>query len=168
LCLTCSLLLAVGNLLVNLQTDNERNQQQQQQGEDDEEIFESQAVQVTIEYLVWSLVTTVVWIVEVALRTVFTSETLEGLNENDDTYKIQYDDDSDINIDVASDDLTEKTMKQQKLQTRVLFVELILALFFLVESIFDCLHWKARVEKGDFMQQELDIWINIMAYVYMT
>lgn len=185
LCLTCSLVLAVGNLLVNLQPKTGQ-QQQQQAVADEEELFESPAVQVTIEYLVWSLVTTIVWIVEVALRTSFPPETLADLNDDDEVliaendgsgnvesdqvaYRIQPDDDNnDKNDFVGEDDQTEKTLTQQKLQTRVLFVELILALFFLVESILDCLHWRARVEKGDFTQQEVDIWINIFAYVYMT
>jgi hypothetical protein len=50
----------------------------------------------------------------------------------------------------------------------VLFAELILAQFFLVESIMDCLHWRACVEEDDFVQQEFDVWAKIFSYAYMT
>jgi cation transport ATPase len=175
LCLVCSLYLALCNLWINHQQKVLWNQQQQHATENKTELFESQAVQATVDYLIWSLVTTVFWIVEVALGAAFPSVSEEDFRDDKhrivdnipsatldpSACRIQTDDNKD-------DEQTEKEIKQQKVQTRVLVAELILALFFLAESIMDCLHWRARVEEDDFVQQEFDIWINIFAYVYMT
>jgi hypothetical protein len=58
------------------------NRQQQQAATTDTKRFESQAVHATVDYLIWSWVTTVFWIVEVALGAAFPSVSEEDFRDD--------------------------------------------------------------------------------------
>ncbi|KAG7340503.1 hypothetical protein IV203_024046 [Nitzschia inconspicua] len=123
----------------------------------------------TVEYLVWSLFTTVVWIVEVALRTAFPSAV--HINKTDNfqsdakTADLLYDE---SRTQQHHEQSQPQEANQQRRRTAILVMELMLAIFFLVESIFDCLHWKARVKEDDVLGEEVSIWINSLGYMYMS
>ncbi|KAG7373165.1 hypothetical protein IV203_033889 [Nitzschia inconspicua] len=122
----------------------------------------------TVEYLVWSLVTTVVWIVEVALRTAFPSVHInktDNFQTDAKTADLLYDE---SRTQQHHEQSQPQEANQQRRRTAILVMELMLAIFFLVESIFDCLHWKARVKEDDVLGEEVSIWINSLGYMYMS
>jgi hypothetical protein len=138
LCLVFSVYLGVYNVWVYSQPmDNKEEEAEEQRLE----------VRATMEYLVWSLATTIVWIVEVSLRAAFPeSSQISPLEQ----YPLKH------------------SQQQQQQKLRILVVEFFLAIFFGVESILDCVQWEDRIEEDEFVQQQVDVWINILAYGYMT
>jgi hypothetical protein len=198
----------------------------------------------TTHYLLWSLLTTLVWVVEISLRAAF-----PGL----DTFLVvatpnNSDDEHDSEEAAAAASQPEQTQQRQRQRQRqppqtgqqihpplqhrlvsrtftaeesvvtlettkkkrskkhlmVIATELLLAVFFGVETILDCWnHWHHRHGGGDssdsgdeiyeddwyyhyiwdeyygyiedaerdhysMLQQQSDIWINVLAYLYMT
>jgi hypothetical protein len=162
-------------------------------------IYVSESGLATVEYLVWSLVTTIIWIVEVVLRTAFPPEitTISSPENGDEILKtptdvsnvfenefriaqvqqhqqsIEKEAKENFNLGCVN---CESTFQQQRLdpiqQRRrrrgILVVELLLAIFFFVESAFDCWNWKARIAEDDVFGEEVDIWISILGYLYMS
>jgi hypothetical protein len=180
-CLIFSIYLGIYNLWINKKKGNA-------EAEEEEEVI------VTIEYLIWSLSTTVIWIVEVALRAIYPphqhqqNQQIEDDDNTDDdavlVYKQQHDDDDDDDDDLKKPNQqqsqeggggeievpsqSEQQHQQHTQRISILMIELILALFFLIESIVDCIHWKKSLKESDFVSQEIDIWMNTIAYTYMT
>ena len=163
---------------------------------------EEAAVRATsTHYLLYSLSTTLVWVVEVSLRAAFPGldtvlvVSTPAPSDDDDEEEAAparsvRDITSGANANANNNGLPlspvagssivtiEKVVqKRSKKQQAVIATELILALFFTVETTMDCWrHWQAR--HGDeadddeyynsMLQQQSDIWINALAYVYMT
>jgi hypothetical protein len=175
-----SIYLGIYNLWINKKKGNA-------EAEEEEEVI------VTIEYLIWSLSTTVIWIIEVALHAIYpphqhqNQQMEDNDNTNDDAvlvYNQQHDDDDDDDDDDlkkpnqqqsqeggGGGEIEEPSQSEQQQHTQrisVLMIELILALFFLIESIVDCIHWKKSLKESNFVSQEIDIWMNTIAYTYMT
>ena len=161
----------------------------------------------TTEYLVYSLTTTLVWVAEIYLRTAFppletivvvntpTQSDEEDLPQNSPTVQQQP---TPTAQPIARTFTAEESVvtletivrRRSNKQFSALLMELLLALFFGIESVMDCWkHWNHRqrnytMENGDddlyymydddseisysMLQQQSDIWINVLAYTYMT
>jgi hypothetical protein len=155
----------------------------------------------TVEYLVWSMMTTIVWIVEVALRTAFPPPlTANPPPQNgDDIVKNSTDGNKlfenkagilaqveelpqsnerggkrcfhipvgSVNCDFSFQQEQLEPFQQRLRQRRFLVMELLLAIFFFVESANDYRHWRARVAEDDVVGEVVDTWISILGYIYM-
>lgn len=147
-----------------------------------EDIVVSESGRATLEYLVWCLVTTIIWIVEVALRTAFVSTTAA---ETPTILPIQQNNQKGLstakvtdNKECFEDEFRTQKMQQQQQQQETshqwrpkrgwLVLELLLAIFFFVESVTSCMQWKAVVQEDDVLGEEVDVWISILAYLHMT
>jgi hypothetical protein len=184
LCLACSLHVAAFDFWTNSRQEEEEDTVEWDENAfvgdddyfDDYNIAEAAAVvspsgRATLEYLLWSLGTTIVWIVEVTLRTAFPLLQKQSPGGNDNLSK---------NDSVDEKSRVYQTQAQQqeppqeifpaggRRRTSMLVLELMLAIFFLVESVLDCLHWKALIKEDDVLGEEVDIWISILGYLYMT
>jgi len=151
----------------------------------------------TLDYLLWSLLTTLVWVVEISLRVAF-----PGL----DTFLVVVtpSDDSATNNTgtIESPATTEESVvtlertiqKRSNKHMAVIATELILAVFFVIATAMDCWKFwnhhyggtdtalsnetyygyeeatgdKSSDDNSSMFEQQLDIWIGVLAYAYMT
>ncbi len=165
----------------------------------------------TTLYLVYSVTTTLVWVAEIYLRTVFAP--LETIVVVTDPAPSDEEDAPQNNLESKREQPTEtpqqiyrtftaeesvvtlETIVQRRSnkQFSALLMELLLALFFWIQSVIDCWkYWNHRYgnnatdqsadDDGDdyymydgdnevsysILQQQSDIWINVLAYTYMT
>jgi len=155
----------------------------------------------TTEYLLYSLLTTLVWVVEISLKAAFpgldTVLVVSTPNQSDDEEQVVEAPETQMQHQFLRTFTTEEsvvtieTIVQQRSKTTwtVLITELLLAVFFGIETILDCWnHWnyhkaeqasettnddtyfayEEELEHYGMLQQESDIWINVLAYAYMT
>jgi hypothetical protein len=152
----------------------------------------------TLEYLVWSLVTTIVWLVEVTLRASFQAamatistpqdgdEILKNSTQNtnvldfewritdDQQHQQSLEDDEEKNFNLGCVSACQqqqqplKPIHQRQCRRRMMVVELLLAVFFLVESALDCWNWRAQVAENDLFGEEISTWLSFLGYLYMT
>ncbi len=166
---------------------------------------------ITTEYVLYSLITTLVWVTEIYLRTAYppvktivvvSNPTLDDGGEKGVAQHNTRDESEaehpmqEISRTFTAEEsvLTVETVVQRRnnKQFSALCMELLLALFFAIESVIDCWkHWnhlrgnnQASQYMGDdgddyytwdddgetysMLQQQTDVWINFLAYVYMT
>ncbi len=155
----------------------------------------------TTHYLVYSLLTTLVWVVEISLRAAFpgldTILVVSTPTQSDDEDEEQQHNSQQQQVyrtfTAEESVVTIETIVQQRSRKHwtVIITELLLAVFFGIETVLDCWnHWHHRhgieeeIESNDdayyaydsddgtahysMLQQESDIWINVLAYAYMT
>jgi hypothetical protein len=199
LCMAWSLYVAVYNIWTSSRKDDsvESNTANNTIGDNDDAdtIFPdmsnvSESGLATVEYLVWSLMTTFVWTVEVALRTAFPPELTEtSVPQNRDenlTNPTTNTNECEISpyrqhqhsLENREKEIfhlgcvnCESTLQQQPkwwYRRGALSVELLLAIFFLGVSAFDCWNWRAQVAEHDVLGNEVGTWISIFGYFYMS
>lgn len=157
----------------------------------------------TTHYLVYSLLTTLVWVVEISLRAAFpgletvlvvATPTESDEEDEEQQHQQQYQQPQVSRTFTAEESVvTIETIVQRRSKKHwtVIITELLLAVFFGIETVLDCWnHWHHRhgieeeIESNDdayyaydsddgtahysMLQQESDIWINVLAYAYMT
>jgi len=181
----------------------------------------------TTHYLLWSLLTTLVWVVEISLRAAFpgldtflvvaTPNNSDDENDLEEAPAAQVQQQPPPQTAAQPPRLVSRTFtaeesvvtletakkKRSKKHLMVIATELLLAVFFGFETVLDCWnHWHHRHGSGDsqsedeiyeddwyyhyiwdeyygyiedaerdhysMLQQQSDIWINVLAYLYMT
>ena len=197
----------------------------------------------TTDYLVWSLLTTLVWVVEISLRAAFPgldtflvvstptqsvdddNETedieeqehhmgaIKGKNNHNDPTSTSTNTNTNTNPGLFRRTFTMEesvvtletfVQKRSKKRTAVIVTELLLAVYFVFDTVLECWkHWHHRhggndnananandiddyvvfdeyygyndasngTDNSDYypmLQQQTDIWINVLAYIYMT
>lgn len=166
---------------------------------------------ITTEYLLYSLITTLVWVAEIYLRTAYPPvETIvvvsnptvdDGGEKGVLQHGTREESEAECQMQGISRTFTAEesvvtvetvVQRRNNKQFSALCVELLLALFFAIESVIDCWkHWnhlRGNYEASQYMgddgddyymfdedgetysmlQQQTDVWINFLAYAYMT
>jgi len=158
----------------------------------------------TLDYLLWSLLTTLVWVVEISLRAAFpgvdtvlvvVTPTDDSATKNTGTIE------SPATTEESVVTLERTIQKRSNKHAAVIATELLLALFFVIATAMDC--WKfwnhhyggtdtalsndtdsydyktyygyeeatggeSSDDRYSMFEQQLDIWIGVLAYAYMT
>lgn len=143
----------------------------------------------TTDYLVWSLLTTLVWMAEISLRAAFPAVGIvvkiansnSSSNGDDDVEAQEMDDRTTTHTVKSVVTIEEIVHKRSPRHNAVIATELLLAIYFGTETIQNCYHyWEVRhraynpwdddaeSEFFSMLQQQSDIWISVLAYAYMT
>ncbi|OEU18114.1 hypothetical protein FRACYDRAFT_238549 [Fragilariopsis cylindrus CCMP1102] len=147
-CLVWSLSLGVYILLLYLYYDEFEQQQDDNDDDGTSTIDNPASRESTTDYLLWSLFTCFVWIIEVALRIAFPAvDTVIKVVKSKSTDNLEAATAAAAAVESMRSIITVETIVEHrnKKQITIIILELILAAYFVLQTIQDCYkHWKTH------------------------